>query len=141
MQAVFKKEDITKALGVTLGVVEKKQTIDWNEREKELRELCNRFRKDNRNYDCLVPISCFSKDHNIWKKNGLEMDVVYKTSLPSSINKHLVYREIKGLGCIIKSLNIEANGRESSNTKFFEVPNKFAFSYDTSLINLVKQFQ
>ena len=26
MQAVFKKEDITKALGVTLGVVEKKQT-------------------------------------------------------------------------------------------------------------------
>ncbi len=93
------------------------------------------------NYDCLVPISCFSKDHNIWKKNGLEMDVVYKTSLPSSINKHLIYREIKGLGCIIKSLNIEANGRESSNTKFFEVPNKFAFNYDTSLINLVKRFQ
>ena len=27
MQAVFKKEDITKALGVTLGVVEKKQTL------------------------------------------------------------------------------------------------------------------
>ena len=27
MQAVFKKEDMTKALGVTLGVVEKKQTI------------------------------------------------------------------------------------------------------------------
>ena len=93
------------------------------------------------NYDCLVPISRFNKDHNIWKKNDAQMEIVYKTSLPSSINKHSIYREIKGLGCIVKSSNVEANGRESVNTKFLEVPNKFAFRYDSSLIKLINKFQ
>jgi N-acetyl sugar amidotransferase len=36
-------------------VAEKKSTIDWNEREKELRELCDRYRKDDGSYDCLIP--------------------------------------------------------------------------------------
>jgi N-acetyl sugar amidotransferase len=34
---------------------ERKETIDWDEREKELWELCNRFRKDDGSYDCIVP--------------------------------------------------------------------------------------
>ncbi len=35
---------------------EKKKTgIDWAAREKELRELCDRFRRDDGQYDCLVP--------------------------------------------------------------------------------------
>lgn len=34
---------------------EKKTTIDWKLREKELRELCDRFRKNDGSYDCLVP--------------------------------------------------------------------------------------
>lgn len=93
------------------------------------------------NYDCLVPISRFNKDHNIWKKNEKKMDIVYKTSLPSSINKHSIYREVKGLGSIIKATNVEANGRESSNTKFLEVPNKFSFRYDLSLLKIIKKFQ
>ena len=29
--------------------------IDWKERERELRELCDEYRKDNGSYDCLVP--------------------------------------------------------------------------------------
>lgn len=33
----------------------KKNTIDWQEREQELIELCDRFRRDDGNYDCLVP--------------------------------------------------------------------------------------
>ena len=69
------------------------------------------------------------------------MDIVYKTSLPSSINKHSIYREVKGLGSIIKATNVEANGRESSNTKFLEVPNKFSFRYDLSLLKIIKKFQ
>ncbi len=32
-----------------------KQTIDWKLREKELQELCNKFRKNNGEYDVLVP--------------------------------------------------------------------------------------
>tara|TARA_B100000886_G_scaffold295080_1_gene221790 strand:+ start:47457 stop:48686 length:1230 start_codon:yes stop_codon:yes gene_type:complete len=30
-------------------------TIDWNEREKELIEICNKHRKNNGEYDCIVP--------------------------------------------------------------------------------------
>lgn len=33
----------------------KRRTIDWNVREKELRELCDRHRKNDGSYDCLVP--------------------------------------------------------------------------------------
>ena len=69
------------------------------------------------------------------------MEIIYKTSLPSSMTKHSVYREIKGLGCIVKSSNIEANGRESKNTKFFEVKNKYAFKYTQDLIKIVSKFE
>lgn len=30
-------------------------TIDWNARDKELRELCDKFRKTDGSYDCIVP--------------------------------------------------------------------------------------
>lgn len=35
--------------------VEQKKSIDWAEREKELRALCDRYRKNDGSYDCLVP--------------------------------------------------------------------------------------
>ncbi|MEQ1878551.1 MAG: N-acetyl sugar amidotransferase, partial [Bdellovibrionia bacterium] len=34
---------------------QKKKTIDWQSREKELIELCNRYRSNDGSYDCLVP--------------------------------------------------------------------------------------
>ena len=36
-------------------VAELKNKIDWNERRKELTELCNQYRKSDGSYDCLVP--------------------------------------------------------------------------------------
>jgi len=36
-------------------VAERKKNIDWETREQELQELCNRFRKNDGSYDCLVP--------------------------------------------------------------------------------------
>ncbi len=36
-------------------VTEYKSKIDWNEREKELRDICDRFRRSDGGYDCLVP--------------------------------------------------------------------------------------
>lgn len=33
----------------------KKKEIDWASREKELRELCDRYRRHDGSYDCLVP--------------------------------------------------------------------------------------
>ena len=35
----------------------KKEIIDWNLREKELIDLCNKFRKNNGDYDVIVPCS------------------------------------------------------------------------------------
>ena len=32
-----------------------KDKIDWKEREKQLRELCDKYRKNDGSYDCLVP--------------------------------------------------------------------------------------
>lgn len=36
-------------------LAEKKRSIDWGERDKELRALCDRYRRDDGGYDCLVP--------------------------------------------------------------------------------------
>ncbi|UAA39139.1 N-acetyl sugar amidotransferase [Paraneptunicella aestuarii] len=33
----------------------KKKIINWEERDQQLRELCNRYRKHDGSYDCLVP--------------------------------------------------------------------------------------
>ena len=33
----------------------KRREIDWAARERQLRELCDRYRKDDGSYDCLVP--------------------------------------------------------------------------------------
>jgi len=35
----------------------KRSSIDWNEREKELEELCQKYRKNNGEYDVIVPCS------------------------------------------------------------------------------------
>lgn len=36
-------------------VAEDKKNTNWEEREKQLIELCNKYRKDDRSYDCLIP--------------------------------------------------------------------------------------
>ena len=33
----------------------KRHEIDWNDRDKQLRELCDRYRKNDGSYDCVVP--------------------------------------------------------------------------------------
>lgn len=37
------------------NVAKTKQEVDWAERDKQLRKLCDRYRKNNGEYDCLVP--------------------------------------------------------------------------------------
>ncbi|WP_239988453.1 N-acetyl sugar amidotransferase [Paramagnetospirillum kuznetsovii] len=36
-------------------VSDTKALIDWDSRERELRELCDRYRRDDGHYDCIVP--------------------------------------------------------------------------------------
>ena len=45
-------EGICDACKVSL---QKKEVIDWSEREKELSDICNKYRSKNGSYDCLVP--------------------------------------------------------------------------------------
>ena len=47
----FDEEDICDACRSTKS----KENIDWQEREKELMELCDRYRSTDGAYDCLVP--------------------------------------------------------------------------------------
>lgn len=47
----FDKEGICDAC----RVAEKKKAINWHEREEELIALCDRYRKNDGSYDCLIP--------------------------------------------------------------------------------------
>ncbi|KAF0220675.1 MAG: hypothetical protein FD174_999 [Geobacteraceae bacterium] len=54
---------------------QKKNTIDWKERERELKELCDRHRSKDGSYDCLVPGSggkdSFFQAHVLKYKYGM----------------------------------------------------------------------
>ena len=56
-------------------VKDKKSTINWEEREQELRELCNKYRRTDGKYDCLVPGSggkdSFYQAHILKHKYGM----------------------------------------------------------------------
>lgn len=70
----------------------KKQHIDWDEREKELVELCNRFRKGNGEYDVIVPVSG-GKDggfvaHMLKYKYGMNpLTVTWSPLVPSDVGR------------------------------------------------------
>lgn len=56
-------------------VKERKANIDWDAREKELRDLCDKFRSKDGSYDCLVPGSggkdSFYQAHMLKYKYGM----------------------------------------------------------------------
>ena len=56
-------------------VKDKKDAIDWKEREQKLRELCDKYRKNDGSYDCLVPGSggkdSFMQAHLLKYKYGM----------------------------------------------------------------------
>lgn len=56
-------------------LAEQKKEIDWEMREKELQEICNKYRKNDGSYDCLVPGSggkdSFYAAHKLKYKYGM----------------------------------------------------------------------
>jgi len=56
-------------------IAEKKRLIDWQEREKQLREICNKYRRSDGSYDCIVPGSggkdSFFASHKLKYKYGM----------------------------------------------------------------------
>lgn len=78
-------------------------------------------------YDAITPI-CKSRQHNIWIKNSIgDLEQIFRSSLPSNLLNHKIYQELKGLGYFVKSDAFEESGRDSINTKFFEVENEYSF--------------
>jgi N-acetyl sugar amidotransferase len=53
----------------------KRHTIDWEDRDKQLRELCDKYRKNDGSYDCIVPGSggkdSFYASHILKNKYGM----------------------------------------------------------------------
>jgi len=67
----FNKEGVCDAC----RVAEEKKNINWEKREKELIKLCNRYRKNDGQYDCIVPGSggkdSFFAAHQLKYKYGM----------------------------------------------------------------------
>ncbi len=42
---------------------EKRKTVDWQEREKELEKLCDKYRKTDGSYDCIIAVSGGKDSH------------------------------------------------------------------------------
>ena len=57
------------------AVEQKNNTVDWDQRERELRELCDRYRRTDGGYDCLVPGSggkdSFFQSHKLKYEYGM----------------------------------------------------------------------
>ncbi len=74
----------------------KRTRIDWNSREKELRELCDRHRKNDGSYDVIVPCSG-GKDgsfvaHQLKYKYGMNpLTVTWAPLLPTEIGQKNLY--------------------------------------------------
>lgn len=59
--SIFDEEDVCQAC----RNYEKRNSINWDSRKKELDELCNKYRRDDGYYDCLIPVSGGKDSHRI----------------------------------------------------------------------------
>ncbi|MDW7733452.1 MAG: N-acetyl sugar amidotransferase [Methanolobus sp.] len=54
---------------------ENRKMIDWNERQKELRILCDKYRRDDGYYDCVIPVSGGKDSHRLVYEMKVKMDM------------------------------------------------------------------
>lgn len=88
------------------------------------------------NYDSIIPI-CKSENSNLWKKNykNNELEILFKSTMPSSFIEQNIYQEAKGLGCIVATDSFKVFGRNTNNPKFFEVKNEHSLKLTKNIIN------
>ena len=71
-------------------VADKKKLINWDEREREMRDLCDRYRKTDGSYDCLVSVSAgkdsFKQAHLL--RHKYKMNPVTVTWAPQLYSDH-----------------------------------------------------
>lgn len=54
---------------------EKRKSIDWKKRNEELVSLCNKFRRNDGYYDCIIPVSGGKDSHFLVYKMKIEMNM------------------------------------------------------------------
>lgn len=52
---------------------EKRKTVNWEKRKAELKELCDKYRRDDSYYDCLIPVSGGKDSHFLVYTMKVEM--------------------------------------------------------------------
>jgi N-acetyl sugar amidotransferase len=93
-----KKDDDKQYISFTDGVcdacryLEKKNEIDWTQREKELIDLCNKYRKTDGSFDCIVPgsggkDSVYAAHLLKYKYNMNPLTITWPPNLPTKIGK------------------------------------------------------
>lgn len=93
-----KKDDDKQYISFTDGVcdacryLEKKNKIDWAQREKELIDLCNKYRKTDGSFDCIVPgsggkDSVYAAHLLKYKYNMNPLTITWPPNLPTKIGK------------------------------------------------------
>ncbi len=109
----------------------KKHEINWNEREKELQDLCDRHRKKNGSYDVIVPCSG-GKDggfvaHLLKYKYGMNpLTVTWSPHLYTAIGRDNLDRFIRigGFDNILGSVNGRVH-RKMSHLAFLHLGDNF----------------
>ena len=103
--------------------------------KKFFKKLIDTF---DQNYDAVTPI-CKSRQHNIWQKNKSgEIEILFKSSLPSNVLNHRIFQELKGLGYLVRTDVFEESARDGVNTKFFEIDNEYSFKLTDKISNFLK---
>lgn len=54
---------------------EKRKTVDWEDREEELRGICDKYRSDDSSYDCIIPVSGGKDSYFLTHIMTTEMDM------------------------------------------------------------------
>lgn len=52
---------------------ENRKMVDWNERQKLLKQLCDKYRKDDGHYDCVIPVSGGKDSHRLVYEMKIKM--------------------------------------------------------------------
>lgn len=119
---------------------EKKKTIDWNKRLKELEELCSRYKGANGNYyDCAIAVSSGKDSHfqvhmmkNVMKMNPLLLSVGSNLSLTEAgMHNFFNIRDVFDCDCIV--LHLSPNTTRKMFRKAFEKFGSPAWYWDRAV--------
>jgi len=132
-----------------------RKKVDWEERKKELKKLCDKYRRKDGRYDCLIPVSGGKDSHFLVHvmKNEMGMNPLLVTVGDPFTKTKAGLRNFKNLGetfnCDHFLFNLSSNLFRRVTRKAFEefgeplrfieaviytIPLKMAVKFDISLV-------